>query len=121
MYVFPLSLITFRVSGIFQKLSSDAYVLCDFLGCCEEPPSGKQCAARRHISDQPNFWVFGMNCLAVLNTRQATRASLLELESVGVLGGVWLGKTVALNINWWLDAYRLWITCEWRLKLMKLP
>jgi len=46
--------------------------LCDFLGSWEEPPNGKECAAMRHISDQPVLG-FGMNCLAVMNTYQGTR------------------------------------------------
>ena len=44
-----------------------------FLGSVRNYLAVKPCIARRH-KPVTQFWVFLMNCLAVMSTRQATRA-----------------------------------------------
>jgi len=44
-----------------------------FLGSFEEPPNGETLYHQATQACNPNFWVFLMNCLAVMNNRQATR------------------------------------------------
>jgi len=128
-YDYTLFSFKIRVSRIFQETAWRAknccqathMFLCDFLGSSEEPPGGKKRAARRHISDQPSFWVFSMNFLAVINTHQATRvkSNWLNFDVLCVLSRLWMRRKGALTLNWLLDARNKEIMLSIGVNLMK--
>jgi len=57
----------------------------------QEPPGDISLAARRHMAATQilGFW---LNCLAMMNTRQATRVDLTRCWSFGVFGVILIGE-----------------------------
>jgi len=78
-------LLEFRVFGIFFKNRlavdelppDDSSPLCCFWVLKEESPGGMTLTVRRRLRVHLVFWVC-MHDLAVMNTRQATRANLAQ-------------------------------------------
>ena len=85
----------FRVSGKFQETAWRAIhsrqathafiVVSGFLR--EEPPGGTSIAARKNML-LTQFFGFWLNCLAVTNTRQATRATFDSILSFYLFWGI---------------------------------
>jgi len=69
----------------------------------EESLDGASLAARRHITATQvmGFW---LNCLATMNTHQATQVDLTQFWYFGVLSWFCSGKKTILTIWKWLEA-----------------
>jgi len=62
-------------------------------------------AARRHVF-VTQFFGFYLNCLVVMNTRQATESIWLDFRVLGFLGWFWSGgKTILIVCEWFKSEF----------------